>query len=137
MPDTPRTLWELVHQFFQGAYVGGHIDMTLFLNNVDAYGPDSLIGAQGRVVYTKEDVERAAAVYCTADADETGIEFDLLWRDDKPRYLIIARKAITAAGGVVADEVVEVGHYLSIPLADGSVHADPGDILYTVRAKEE
>ena len=136
MPDTPRTLWELVHQFFQGAYVDGRIDMTLFLDNVNTYGPDALIGAQGRVVYTEEDVETAAIAGYEEEFSE------IAWEDanevvqDVARR--IARAAITAAGGVVADKVLEseFSHDIYEVDNDHLVEIDPGDKLYIVRAKE-
>ena len=100
----------------------------------------ALIGAQGRVVYTAEDVERAAAPFCAlcpgcephARLGVTGCK----------EALAIARLAITAAGGVVADEVVEArcGHalgYDDIHCVSPVVRVHDGDKLYIARAKGE
>ena len=125
MPDTPRT----VREWMDGLDVADGIPLAGYFPEAFL---DALIGCQDRVVYTAEDVEAAvdAVARVRFDPERAGRHMS-----DYLRAVTVT--AITAAGGVVADEVVEIGHYLSIPLADGSVHADPGDILYIVRAKEE
>ena len=103
----------------------------------------ALIGAQGRVVYTAEDVERAAKALADAESmRECG----------KPRlpgayvfFLDDARAAITAAGGVVCEEFWEVDCLATIKIRDEDKPKTklvmygllPGDKLYIVRAKEE
>ena len=122
---------------------GGWDDTVRVLEDMDGgWLLDALIGCQGRVVYTAEDVERAAKALADAESmRECG----------KPRlpgayvfFLDDARAALTAAGGVVVDEVwrdftvVEAGikgpdgQY--VPLPDV---LDDGDKLYIERAEEE
>ena len=111
---------------------------------------DALIGAQGRVVYTEEDVEAAGKAFWEQTrylrVDKLN---DVVWEELSPRRRIElceeAQAILTAAGGVVAEEVRTFAGYekaslkvtkprevVGIPL---KVH--PGDILYIVRAKEE
>ena len=94
---------------------------------------DALIGAQGRVVYTEEDVER-----CEEAAG-------LAWVHGKS-IQEMTRAVLTAAGGVVANKVVEVRDYcetdISVPSFDANGDPDyiriyGGDTLYIVRAKED
>ena len=152
MPDTPRT----VREWMDGLNVADGIPLA-------GYFPDAflgaLIGAQGRVVYTAEDVERAAvaAVAAASGLDETGAEWDELmegmWNESYDeaveRFKKVARAAITAAGGVVADEstkivsnrvVVELTRVISSDDSDDATTCTElhrGDKLYIVRAKEE
>ena len=111
---------------------------------------DALIGCQGRVVYTAEDVEAAGKAFWEQTrylrVDKLN---DVVWEELSPRRRIElceeAQAILTAAGGVVAEEVRTFAGYekaslkvtkprevVGIPL---KVH--PGDILYIVRAKEE
>ena len=96
---------------------------------------DALIGCQGRVVYTEEDVEAVRAalapfIYGKEFADLEFLDSDSVGEN---KLLPMARAAITAAGGVVADEVVPVksGTQVMFPKPPGRC------TLYIVRAKEE
>ena len=149
MPDTPRTV---------RAWLGGLTDLRdhddtrrcagWLEMQLEAAGIlDALIGCQGRVVYTEEDVEAVRAalapfIYGKEFADLEFLDSDSVGEN---KLLPMARAAITAAGGVVAEEVRTFAGYekaslkvtkprevVGIPL---KVH--PGDILYIVRAKEE
>ena len=116
---------------------------------------DALIGAQGRVVYTEEDVEAAARAAWKYQTRFNPTEHRCEWEELEPTSRAVwrssTRAAITAAGGVVADEVMEVE--CSSRLTDGTYDVRPvgvsgggqwltvgfrdGDKLYIVRAKEE
>ena len=120
MPDTPRTVGDAYNKGIDADSARGSA-VYVFLRD---YG-DALIGCQGRVVYTAEDVEvvRAALapfIYGKEFADLEFLDSDSVGEN---KLLPMARAAITAAGGVVAEEVV--------------VPQFPRDILYIVRAKEE
>ncbi len=112
---------------------------------------DALIGCQGRVVYTEEDVEAAAnriPERVTTDC-LCGRRYHHMRSFDERKD--IARATITEAGGVVADEVM----MHAVDTADGdngsirwlnSPDPDeewsftdllPGDKLYIDRAKED
>ena len=113
---------------------------------------DALIGCQGKVVYTAKDVERVAKVHYEAVAKKYGGELGWEYvntserlREQRDWLLETARAALTAAGGVVADEVVEVRDYcetdISVPSSDANGDPDyiriyGDDKLYIVRAKE-
>ena len=67
---------------------------------------DALVGAQGRVVYTAEDVEAAAkAAYARHNTPDRTLAPPLIWEELSARkrgdWFAIARAAITAAGGMV------------------------------------
>ena len=104
----------------------GAVAMTIFsfLGEVGS----ALIGAQGRVVYTEEDVER-----CEEAAGLTWVHGKSIQE--------MTRAVITAAGGVVADEVVEVdediGETAVLACVRTTTVVAGGDKLYIVRAKEE
>ena len=129
MPDEPRTVRD-----------AGHTGLAT-LKGLVAFGLgnpilDALIGAQGRVVYTAEDVERAV------DALRQGIE-TVVWDSGE-----VVRKILTAAGGVVVDKVMTQ----AVDMVDGDngsvrwlnstgpneewsfLDLRPGDKLYIVRA---
>jgi len=107
---------------------------------------DALVGAHGGVVYTAEDVERAAEVLCDAERQQDmadGVEPDCLntaWVDTceagREEWRVLVRAAISAAGGVVVDEVVEVACPSmsdALWVTDTRMLND-GDKLYIVRA---
>ena len=119
---------------------------------------DALIGCQGKVVYTAKDVERVAKVHYEAVAKKYGGELGWEYvntserlREQRDWLLETARAALTAAGGVVADEVMTQ----AVDMVDGDngsvrwlnstgpneewsfLDLRPGDKLYIVRAKEE
>ena len=112
MPDEPRTLGEIIRDareeakltdagLLRGDFKDGFISA---LDEVDERFGDALIGAQGRVVYTAEDVERAAR----AMTEYLGVQFvwksyDRLTASEREVVLEAARLALTAAGGVVMD----------------------------------
>ena len=96
---------------------------------------DALIGCQGRVVYTEESLLAAGHAY--EDAHRAALDTN----DYEAGLIAGARAAITAAGGVVADEVVEVDRdeaRVRVGDAEGSWLEEffDGDKLYIVRAKE-
>ena len=143
MPDTPKTVRELlsprwplvpddVERRDTWREAWDQLQQSGILN--------ALIGAQGRVVYTEEDVEAMGK----AISQELGM---MVQRGipEAEGFPLIARAAITAAGGVVADKVrtfamhekatlkvTKPREVVRIPLG---VH--PDDKLYIVRAKEE
>ena len=147
MPDT-RTVGEQLADEEQGAIerVGGSCVWETKSQYGDAWAQmlgwlksfgilDALIGAQGRVVYTEEDVEAVRAalapfIYGKEFADLEFLDSDSVGEN---KLLPMARAAITAAGGVVADEVVPVksGTQVMFPKPPGRC------TLYIVRAKEE
>jgi len=109
---------------------------------------DALIGCQGRVVYTEEDVEAAAKTIVARQSRQTAVMWWMLTDDEKREVINTARETLTTAGGVVADEVVECGNgeAMAVHAGDGERSVmdtpcvallRPGDILYIVRAKEE
>ena len=98
---------------------------------------DALIGCQGRVVYTEESLLAAGHAY--EDAHRAALDTN----DYEAGLIAGARAALTAAGGVVADEVVEATErqrVMGTTTGGGSAswtwHIRPGDKLYIVRAKE-
>lgn len=158
MPDTPMTVREWLadeeRKAIEGA--GGPCvwetksqygdAWAQMLDWLESFGIlDALIGAQGRVVYTAKDVAAAAKVVCREcpmrDRDcvflNEGEESKCGYSPD------IARAVITAAGGVVADKVVEVDGVsearVGVRNAKGwSVEKfSDGDKLYVVRPKKE
>ena len=132
MPDTPRT----VREWMDGLNVADGIPLAGYFP--DAF-LDALIGAQGRVVYTEEDVERGAVALCdyhdeVAPVDANGRSWPRLTDDSKGLYQKQARAAITAAGGVVVDEVVELtGPLLWVKQNSEVVEMNDGDKLYIKR----
>ena len=91
----------------------------------------------GDKLYTEEDVEAAAK----AAAEAHGFVWHGLSSVKRDTWLAAQRAAITAAGGVVADEVVEVDRdeaRVRVGDAEGSWLEEffDGDKLYIVRAKE-
>ena len=100
---------------------------------------DALIGCRGRVVYTAEDVEAAGE----AVKDGVTVHFDEVGDITHVTYDVdaIARAAITAAGGVVADEgplrLQEYPEPQTVLVDGGLIELGTGDTLYIVRAKEE
>ena len=135
MPNEPRTVRE-----------AGYTGLTTLKGLVafDDRNPilDALIGAQGRVVYTAEDVEAAAnhiPERTMIDCGQYGSRHTTFrsWSERKD----IARAAITAAGGVVADEVVVVDgeiRFRAHPVTNGKYAAlGKGDTIHITRAKEE
>ena len=129
MPDTPRTVRECADDAdCEGNY------------SFDGDAPilNALIGAQGRVVYTEEDVEAAAnriPERVTTDC-LCGRRYHHMPSFDERKD--IARAAITAAGGVVADKVYACREWeASIQREDGALLLlGRGDIVYIVRAEE-
>ena len=134
MTDEPRTVRE-----------AGYTGLTTLKGLVafDDRNPilDALIGAQGRVVYTAEDVERcttAVGVELIKVASQVGetMTFDVTNESLEQKCSRIACAAITAAGGVVTDEVVEVACPSmsdALWVTDTRMLND-GDKLYIVRA---
>ena len=96
---------------------------------------DALVGCEGRVVYTEESLLAAGHAY--EDAHRAALDTN----DYEAGLIAGARAAITAAGGVVADEVVEVmlGRTVTVRVGAGilDMKLAPSDILYIVRAKGE
>ena len=96
---------------------------------------DALIGCQGRVVYTEENLLAAGHAY--EDAHRAALDTN----DYEAGLIAGARAAITAAGGVVADEVVEIanedGHIQHTAHKDDAeysyIDVAPGDKLYITR----
>lgn len=99
------------------------------------------LGCQGRVVFTEEDVERCAEALF---ADERWGDWGGLLPGGKDNYIRKARLMLTAAHGIVADEVVEVrdaaGGVSLIPVRGRSdcegpcyLRAEDGDTVYVVR----
>ena len=91
---------------------------------------DALVGCQGKVIYTAEDVERA----------EKAVQHEVVRKllgeaDPSEDYSArLTRAAITAAGGVVVDEVVELtGPLLWVKQNSEVVEMNDGDILYIQR----
>lgn len=149
MPDEPRTVRDVLLQH--------HAEIELRDDHVDgdlhALKPflDALIGCNGKVVFTAEDVERAAnsvPAQHTIDCS-CGRKHHHFWSFDERKA--IARAAITAASGVVCDEAM-VQVVDAIDGDDGSVRwldstdpdeewsftkLRPGDKLYIVRVKED
>ena len=133
MPDTPRTVRDR-YEYTDPMEDGAEEAVCFYPNNPIL---DALIGCQGRVVYTEEDVERCEEAVRRNVLVATGGRVHLATKHCRG----IVRAAITAAGGVVADEVVEVGELRKdcpVP-SDGEPlrMCSDGDKLYIVRAKEE
>ena len=96
---------------------------------------DALVGCQGRVIYTAEDVAAAAkAAYIEFLPTGPMLPWRKLGSDDRAEWCELARAAITAAGGVVVDEVVELtGPLLWVKQNSEVVEMNDGDILYIQR----
>ena len=141
MPDT-RTVRERATELFE-EYPGTPWEECVYAAAQKLGVMDALIGCQGRVVYTAEDVEAVRAAMAPYLYGEAFADLEFLDHIGEEKLLAMARVAITAAGGVVVDEVVkEHGDspiYLGWTSAERTetVTAESGDILYIVRAKEE
>ena len=119
----------------------------------EKYAPvlDALIGAQGRVVYTAEDVERAAKVARLVSWGENGFRAGLPWEEldesERNAWRQVAHAALAAAGGVVVDEVITQadGDNGSIRWLNSTdpdeewsfTDLHPGDRIHITRAKGE
>ena len=131
MTDEPRTVREAGH-----TGVATLTGLVAFADGNPIH--DALIGAQGRVIYTVEDVERAIT---TLNEWLAGCGFDVSEYDLRHA----TRAVITAAGGVVVDEFWEVDCPATIKIRDeDKSHTKllmygllPGDKLYIERAEEE
>ncbi len=131
MSDTPRTVQDAYNK---GIDADSTSESTVY-GFLRDYG-NALIGAQGRVVYTEETLLAAGIAY--EDAHRAALDMN----DYEAGLIAGARAAITAAGGVVADEVVEVRDYcetdISVPSSDANGDPDyiriyGGDKLYITR----
>ena len=125
----PKTVGELVESMWpEGAgFEAAYLNNVLVYNTVNALREsglwDALVGAQGRVVYTAEDVDRAVEA------------FELV--PDGTLASDAVKALLTAAGGVVADEVVTVWMDGGVYTGDDSEHPftnlDERDALFIVR----
>ena len=131
MPETPRTVGERATELFE-EYPGTPWEECVYAAAQKLGVMDALIGCQGRVVYTEESLLAAGHAY--EDAHRAALDTN----DYEAGLIAGTRAAITAAGGVVADEVVVNALHVGLgTLPDGSTEVHEGDILYIVRAKEE
>ena len=142
MSDIPRTVKELAERIGwvacgPGTEQGSPEQQANVEGAVLSVLRDALVGCQGRVVYTAEDVEAAKSILadamgCFADDDDKEADE---WLND---YLV---RILTAAGGVMADEVVEVRGDSSVTVGFDAperavmIMVRRGDILHIVRAE--
>ena len=144
MPDTPRTLRDVLMQAGIDKWILTWPEGPTLAdaNSIAGVSLDALIGCQGRVVYTAEDVEAVRAAMAPYLYGEAFADLEFLDHIGEEKLLAMARAAITAAGGVVADGVGYVSKEGSLGCRDREGRHDVlpllrGDILYIVRAKEE
>ena len=143
MPDT-RTVRERATELFE-EYPGTPWEECVYAAAQKLGVMDALIGCQGRVVYTEEDVDAAAKVLVRTGHQGVAPEIADLWEKTSDYVRDFWRKRvieiITAAGGVVADEgplrLQEYPEPQTVLVDGGLIELGTGDILYIVRAKEE
>ena len=139
MPDT-RTVRERATELFE-EYPGTPWEECVYAAAQKLGVMDALIGCQGRVVYTAEDVEAARLALAPFLYGEDFADLEFLDHVGEDKLLPMARAFITAAGGVVADEgplrLQEYPEPQTVLVDGGLIELGTGDILYIVRAKEE
>jgi len=150
MPDTPRTLRDVLEEIAKGEGAFSRDQLTHATNCVErakelAAEGLALIGCQGWVVYTAEDVEAGCRAQLGCEGAPPSL-WDEMSEDEQEAWLFKLRLGITAAGGVVADEsteivsdrvVVELTRVIPNDDATTCTELRRGDKLYIVRAKEE
>ena len=130
----PKTLREYLNRPVTSdeAETEGRWDRIMIKHNDPIYDAHIIEGG----LVSPEIVERCAKRLCKHVCVQRGGNPESAWRVQADQYRAEALAVLSAAGYEQWDEAVTVAHYLSILHAEGSVHGDPGDILY-IKRKED